>query len=269
VSDKCAEREYFATADVAYLLSVSLVMLNTSLHNPSVNPKARMTLDGFLITNENYGPDVNKGVSLPLSLLTELYTDIASQPIRPPLAAHATPDVLFASPLDKSIIGDVVAKAEASLLPNEGGLSCVRFEAGQDDVASAMHELLWHTRTAMEFELLNAASGKHTIDAASIKEQLTALATAAPSFGVDVLVAKCGDLFQRRIDASSALAHSLSHKEKAIVKGKLLRRLVKQQSTQLALSLPLQFCREYSQLLSPVSWSWILRMLTSLSQCVD
>lgn len=44
-----------------------------------------MSLDSFLHTNENYGPDVNKGVSLPLSLLTELYSDINSEPIRPPL----------------------------------------------------------------------------------------------------------------------------------------------------------------------------------------
>ena len=80
----CSERALLATPDVAHLLSMSLVMLNTSLHNPNIRDDRRTTLEAFLHTNTDYGKEINRGQALPASLLTSLYNDIAECSIRPP-----------------------------------------------------------------------------------------------------------------------------------------------------------------------------------------
>jgi hypothetical protein len=88
----CSERALLATPDVAHLLSMSLVMLNTSLHNPNIRDDRRTTLDAFLHTNTDYGKDINQGRPLPTSLLTSLYNDIAECSIRPPTAGDLIPE---------------------------------------------------------------------------------------------------------------------------------------------------------------------------------
>ncbi|KAL5527125.1 hypothetical protein ACEPAG_5916 [Sanghuangporus baumii] len=66
----------FANADTAYVLSYSIILLNTDAHNPQV--KKRMTKEEFIKNNRG----INDGANLPDELLNAIYDDITSNEIR-------------------------------------------------------------------------------------------------------------------------------------------------------------------------------------------
>ncbi|CAN0452733.1 unnamed protein product, partial [Discosporangium mesarthrocarpum] len=70
-----------ASPDVAYLLSFSVIMLNTDLHNPNIRAEKRMTLEGFVRNNLNYGQDISGEQDLPRRLLESVYVSIRDNPI--------------------------------------------------------------------------------------------------------------------------------------------------------------------------------------------
>ncbi|CAN0569917.1 unnamed protein product, partial [Ectocarpus sp. 12 AP-2014] len=76
-----AARGMLASPDVAYLLSFSVIMLNTDLHNPNIRPEKRMSCGAFVRNNENYGGDISGGRDLPADYLESVYTSIKEQPI--------------------------------------------------------------------------------------------------------------------------------------------------------------------------------------------
>lgn len=76
------DAECFDNADVAFLLSFSTIMLNTDLHNPSMDPRRRMRRRQFVRYNTIYGPDVRQRRPLPASLLRGIYDDIRAREIR-------------------------------------------------------------------------------------------------------------------------------------------------------------------------------------------
>ncbi|GMF20776.1 unnamed protein product [Phytophthora lilii] len=82
VYEQCRERFLMASVDVAYLLSFSLIMLNTDLHNPNIRADKKMKLVDFIKNNKNYGQEVSKGLDLPDDFLTELYNTIAKDEIK-------------------------------------------------------------------------------------------------------------------------------------------------------------------------------------------
>ncbi|KAE9049031.1 hypothetical protein PR001_g3594 [Phytophthora rubi] len=82
VYEQCRERFLMASVDVAYLLSFSLIMLNTDLHNPNIRADKKMKLIDFIRNNKNYGQEVSKGIDLPEDFLTELYDTIANDEIK-------------------------------------------------------------------------------------------------------------------------------------------------------------------------------------------
>ena len=59
-----------AEADTAFILAYSIIMLNTDLHNPSVQHK--MTTEQFLRNNRG----INKGQDLPQEFLIAIYNEI-------------------------------------------------------------------------------------------------------------------------------------------------------------------------------------------------
>jgi hypothetical protein len=81
--EKFAERfteqnlDIFPTADVAFILSFSIIMLNTDLHNPAIKEERRMTREGF--TRNNRG--ICDGQDLPEELLTSIFDRIKQNPI--------------------------------------------------------------------------------------------------------------------------------------------------------------------------------------------
>ncbi|XP_076454326.1 cytohesin-3-like isoform X2 [Babylonia areolata] len=70
--------EVFTNTDTCYVLSFAIIMLNTSLHNPSVKDKP--TVERFIQMNR----DINDGGNLPESLLTSLYDSIKKEPFKIP-----------------------------------------------------------------------------------------------------------------------------------------------------------------------------------------
>lgn len=83
IMEKFAERysyqneEVFPSADTAFILAFSVIMLNTDLHNPSIKDENRMTLDGF--TRNNQGIAMN-GDNLPKEFLEGIYNRIKAEP---------------------------------------------------------------------------------------------------------------------------------------------------------------------------------------------
>jgi len=65
----------FANADCAFVLSFSMIMLQTDLHNPQV--KNKMTKDQFISNNRG----INDGQDLPREYLEKLYESISTNPM--------------------------------------------------------------------------------------------------------------------------------------------------------------------------------------------
>ena len=80
--EKFAERylhcnpEAFKSADVAYVLAYSVIMLNTDAHNPMV--KSKMSKADFLRNNRG----INDGGDLPAEFMEALYDRIITNEIK-------------------------------------------------------------------------------------------------------------------------------------------------------------------------------------------
>ena len=68
----------FSNTDTCYVLSFAIIMLNTSLHNPSVKDKP--SVERFIDMNRG----INDGGDLPPELLTSLYDSIKKEPFKIP-----------------------------------------------------------------------------------------------------------------------------------------------------------------------------------------
>lgn len=82
--EKFAERFYaacppglFPSADTAFILSFSIIMLQTDLHNPSIMEEKRMTKEGFIRNNRG----INNGEDLPEEYLGGIFDRIKQTPI--------------------------------------------------------------------------------------------------------------------------------------------------------------------------------------------
>jgi brefeldin A-inhibited guanine nucleotide-exchange protein len=83
IMEKFAERyttqnpEVFPTADAAFILAFSIIMLNTDLHNPAIKEERRMTKEGFVRNNSG----ICNGENLPEELLHSIFDRIKASPI--------------------------------------------------------------------------------------------------------------------------------------------------------------------------------------------
>lgn len=68
----------FTSPDTCYVLAFSVIMLNTSLHNPSV--KDRPDVERFIVMNRG----INDGQDLPRDVLVELYESIKKEAFKVP-----------------------------------------------------------------------------------------------------------------------------------------------------------------------------------------
>lgn len=70
--------EIYSNSDTVYVLSFSVIMLNTDLHNTSIPSDKKMTLEQFIRNNRG----INQGEDLPRSVLEELYTAVKNDEIK-------------------------------------------------------------------------------------------------------------------------------------------------------------------------------------------
>lgn len=83
IMEKFAERftlqnpEVFPSADTAFILGFSVIMLNTDLHNPSIKPERRMTLDSFIRNNRGISEN---GSDLPPEFLKGIFERTKKNP---------------------------------------------------------------------------------------------------------------------------------------------------------------------------------------------
>ena len=80
----CMEKDagIIDNAEVLYLLTFSIIMLNTDLHNPNIRPDRRMTIEQFVRNNTNYGSDVKQITPLSKDYLERIYRSLAEFPIK-------------------------------------------------------------------------------------------------------------------------------------------------------------------------------------------
>eukprot|EP00980_Cylindrotheca_fusiformis_P007137 scaffold1501_cov130-Cylindrotheca_fusiformis.AAC.6 len=102
IMEKFAERfthqnpGVFPNADTAFILAFSVIMLNTDLHNPSIKPERRMTLEGFQKNNRGIGEN---GSDLPADFLAGIFERIKKSPfsLKEDDAARAAAEVMETS----------------------------------------------------------------------------------------------------------------------------------------------------------------------------
>eukprot|EP00980_Cylindrotheca_fusiformis_P022759 scaffold9704_cov113-Cylindrotheca_fusiformis.AAC.3 len=114
--EKFAERytaqnpDVFPTADVAFILAFSIIMLNTDLHNPAIKEERRMTREGFIRNNRG----ICDGQDLPHELLNSIFDRIKSNPISLKEDDEARERVGGAS---KSTASSMVTRVPSALSP--------------------------------------------------------------------------------------------------------------------------------------------------------
>ncbi|KAL6452793.1 SEC7 Protein transport protein SEC7 [Candida maltosa Xu316] len=75
--------DVFSNADAAYILSYSVIMLNTDLHSPQI--KNRMTVDSFVMNNSG----IDDGKDLPREFLEKIFEEIQNNEIKLQSEQHA------------------------------------------------------------------------------------------------------------------------------------------------------------------------------------
>lgn len=83
IMEKFAERytrqneDTFPSADTAFILAFSVIMLQTDLHNPSIKPERRMTIESFIRNNRGISVD---GGDLPSEFLEGIFKRVQATP---------------------------------------------------------------------------------------------------------------------------------------------------------------------------------------------
>jgi hypothetical protein len=81
--------------EITYLLSFSIIMLNTDLHNPNVRADRKMTMEQFVKNNTFYGTELKQTFPLPREFLESVFVSISETQIRTErndLSASMTPE---------------------------------------------------------------------------------------------------------------------------------------------------------------------------------
>jgi hypothetical protein len=92
--------------EVTYLLTFSMIMLNTDLHNPNVRADRKMTTNQFVKNNAFYGEELNQTRPIPREYLETIYESLSQVPLRTErndLNASITPEMWMDLQLQASI----------------------------------------------------------------------------------------------------------------------------------------------------------------------
>ncbi|KAK8508569.1 hypothetical protein V6N13_130656 [Hibiscus sabdariffa] len=153
IMEKFAERyckcnpNSFTSADTAYVLAYSVIMLNTDAHNDMV--KVKMTKSGFIRNNRG----INDGKDLPEEYLGALYDQIVKNEIK--MNADAVPQSKQENSLNK-------------LLGLDGILNLVSWKQTEDKPLGANGLLIRHIQEQFKAKAVKLESVYHSVSDVSI-----------------------------------------------------------------------------------------------------
>jgi hypothetical protein len=133
----------FASSDTAFILSFSIIMLNTDLHNKGIKEEMKMTKDGFVRNNRGINTVDGKPQDMPREYLEALYDRIKDKEIQ---MMQDIGSGGAASAKDTATLWDgVLKRMEAVTRPSFTPVSTARkvvFRAGthERDMSSILHE---------------------------------------------------------------------------------------------------------------------------------
>lgn len=133
----------FSKADTAYVLSYSLIMLNTDLHSSQI--KNKMTLQEFLENNAG----IDNGKDLPEDFMVGLFNEIANNEIKLQSEQH------------QALLSD-----DQNLVPSQGSQSAFNFFSSRDIVREAYMQVSKEisSKTELVFKNLNKSRNKSDVD---------------------------------------------------------------------------------------------------------
>ncbi|KAI6207463.1 SEC7 domain-containing protein [Aphelenchoides besseyi] len=133
----------FASADTAYVLSYSIIMLATDLHSPRVRDK--MTKDQYIAMNRG----INDKNDLPTEFLSDIYDDIASNELKMKPGASKRPklDIVNASYRQRKLFQNLelegIAQTAHALMEQATYAAVEYTKASHYEHVRPMFELLW------------------------------------------------------------------------------------------------------------------------------
>jgi len=189
IMEKFAERytaqnpETFASADTAFILAFSVIMLNTDLHNPSIKPERRMTVESFLRNNSGIGEN---GADLPKEFLTGIFNRIKEMPF------SLKEDDAARERTQKQGVFEASVFFESGPLfgPNAEEQRQERFKKEKDEIVAATKQLTRRRR-----DKNSKASSSKLMDAVSPADVVKPMfdVTWGPVLGVLSQVLECSD----------------------------------------------------------------------------
>lgn len=146
IMEKFAERftrqnfDVFPNADTAFILAFSVIMLNTDLHNPSIKPEKRMTVEGFLRNNKGIGEN---GSDLPEDFLRGIFYRIKERPFSLKEDDAAREKAITES-MQESFFGGEGGLLGFGLVgaPTTGERKREKFQKEREEMLSATEELI-------------------------------------------------------------------------------------------------------------------------------
>ncbi len=181
IMEKFAERYYlqhkdeFASADMAFILAFSTIMLQTNLHNPAIRDDKRMTKEQFIKQNKGISTDGE----LSDELLVEIYDHIAAEPIsinqESKKAKKEEPNssfVVFQSANDKrkkdafnSERLEMVRAGEAMIRQGKKRVSVfMRSTVAEESYVRPMFELVWPSIIGVVSQMLETTDESKLIE---------------------------------------------------------------------------------------------------------
>lgn len=195
IMEKFAERfttqnpEVFPSADTAFILAFSVIMLNTDLHNPSIKPEKRMTVDSFVKNNRGIG---DNGSDLPEDFLKGIFGRIKERPFslkeddmaRERVGVQTQRQIFDTSAFfDGSALFGVTDTEEKKR---------ERFKQERDEMMAATQKLIRQRPTVSEKSNLDATKMTESISPADVIKPMFDV-TWGPMIGILSQVLECSD----------------------------------------------------------------------------
>jgi brefeldin A-inhibited guanine nucleotide-exchange protein len=195
IMEKFAERftaqnpEVFPSADTAFILAFSVIMLNTDLHNPSIKPEKRMTADSFVKNNRGIGEN---GSDLPEDFLKGIFERIKDRPfslkeddLARERAGFQTPRQIF----DASTFFDGSALFGAADTEEK---KRERFKQERDEMMAATQKLIRQRPASSEKSSMDASKLTDSIPPGDVIKPMFDV-TWGPMIGILSQVLECSD----------------------------------------------------------------------------